>query len=149
MPTTGARPPTGILAEMASSSLASSAPFLSEEAVHLHDTWQTSVYSGACFEKKRRRWTLAVQKRASLHLPSFGSGGFQRFPLQAQAVPDRQAALAQQRKARCWRSGVTYVADLRHGGGPTMGIAHFAKRILRLHGLQRQRAEGKSLIDSR
>ena len=95
MATLGAHPSPGALANMASSSLASPAPFLSEEAVHLHDAWQTSIYSGACFEKKRRRWTLLVQKRASLHLPSFGSSGFQRFPLQAQVVPDRQAALAQ------------------------------------------------------
>ena len=131
--------PATPLASMAASKAASDKPFVTSEAVHLHDAWSTSVYSGVCFEK-RRRWVLPVQKRTSLHLPSFTSMGFQRFPLQAQAVPDRNAALAQ-RKAKCWRSGVTFVADLRHGGGPTMGIAHFAKRILRLHGLQRHAAE--------
>ena len=115
---------------------APSGSFISEEALHLKDTWSTSVYSSLCFERKR--WLLLVQQRAGLPpSKSFGSAAFQRYPLQVQVVPNRSAALAE-RKARCWKPGTTFVADLRHGGGATMGIAHFAKRVLRLHGLQQQ-----------
>ena len=104
--------------------------------------WATSAYNGLCFEK-RRRWLLLVepqqQSRASPRATSFSSGGFQRFPLKVQVVPNRTTELSH-RAAKCWRSGVTFVADLRHSGA-TMGIAHFAKRILRLHGLLQQAHE--------
>ena len=35
---------------------APSGSFISEEALHLKDTWSTSVYSSLCFERKR--WLL-------------------------------------------------------------------------------------------
>ena len=125
---------------LAKSPAASSHPFVTPEAVHLHDVWSTSAYSGLCFEE-RRRWLLLVQDRPGLPgAAAFGSAGFSRFPLQVQTVTDRALAL-KQRAASCWRPGTTFVADLRHGGGATMGIAHFAKRVLRLHGLQRRAAE--------
>lgn len=117
---------------------ATSNAVVTAEAAHLHDTWSTSVYSSLCFERKR--WMLLVQQRTGLPPASrFGSKAFARYPLQVQIVNNRSQALAD-RKARCWKSGTTFVADLRHGGGATMGIAHFAKRLLRLHGLQQQAA---------
>ena len=107
--------------------------FVAPEAVHLGDVWQTSIYDSLCFSGKR--WQLLVEERHDLpRLKQYSSPAFARYPLRVQAVPNRTAALAQQ-KERCWRDGLTFVADLKHGGGPTMGIAHFAKRILRLHGL--------------
>lgn len=116
-------------------------PSVEPEARHLHDAWATSVYSGLCFDE--RKWQLPVEAGASRPRPgAFGSPGFQRYPLRVKQVPNRTAALEEARRPpRCWRPGATFVADLRHAGGPTMGIAHFAKRILRLHGLQRRAAE--------
>lgn len=108
------------------------------EVAHLRDPWETSVYEGLCVGE--RRWLLHVQQRPGLPPPkAFGSGAFQRYPLRALVVGNRTEALRQRSSARCWRDGATFVADLRHEGA-TMGIAHFAKRILRLHGLQRQAA---------
>jgi hypothetical protein len=119
-------------------SSAARSTFVTPEAVHLHDPWQASAYSALCFEK--RRWLLLVQQRNGLpHLRSFGTTSFSRFPLQVQVVANRAEAL-KLRTQRCWRKGTTFVADLRHAG-QTMGLAHFAKRILRLHGLQRQSGE--------
>lgn len=116
---------------------ASPSAFVAEEALNLRDVWSTSVYSGLCFD--RNRWLLPVQRRPGVSAAAFRSPAFSRYPLQVKVVADRAKALAP-RKAACWREGVTFVADLRHGGGATMGIAHFAKRILRLHGLQQQAA---------
>ena len=108
------------------------------EVTHLRDaSWQASVYHGLCFAD--RRWLLPVEKRPDLpRAAAFGSAAFQRFPLRIKPVPNRTHALLEEfRGSRCWHAGATFVADLRHAGGATMGIAHFAKRILRLHGLQR------------
>ena len=120
------------------SALAPTVPrsFTSPEAIHLADAWKTSAYDDLCFARKR--WILFVQQRDNLpRLKTFASAGFARYPLRAQPVANRTAAVAQQ-AAGCWRDGTTFVADLKHGGGATMGIAHFAKRVLRLHGLQQQ-----------
>lgn len=85
------------------------------EAVHFTDAWQVSGYRNLCFSG--RRWHLAVQQRADLpRLKEFGSAAFARFPLRAQAVTNRTEVLARQ---ACWRGGTTFVADLKHGGGPT------------------------------
>lgn len=110
--------------------------FTSPEAVHFDDAWQTSAYDGLCFERKR--WVLYVQERSNLpKLKMFGSAAFARFPLRVTPVANRTHVLDEQ-SARCSRAGTTFIADLRHGGGATMGIAHFAKRLLRLHGILMQ-----------
>ena len=104
----------------------------------MHDKWMTSMYSGLCFERKR--WVLYVQQRDGLPRAStFLSAAFTRFPLQIEIVPNRTVTI-DAKSATCRKGGATFLADLRHGGGATMGIAHFAKRILRLHGLQREAA---------
>ena len=116
--------------------------FVSPEATHLRDEWDTSVFSDLCFDHvsgSRYRWLLLIQRRATMpKSSSFASAAFQRYPLHVRVVDNRSQELAA-RKAQCHRPGATFVADLRHSGA-TMGIAHFAKRILRLHGLQRQAA---------
>ena len=101
--------------------------------------WQTTFYNNVCFSG--RRWDLLWQKGGTpLERGAFASTGFQRFPLRLLAVENVSEHIATQRHDACWADGVTYLADLRHAGGPTMGIAHFAKRLLRLYGLQRQAA---------
>ena len=120
---------------------ASAAGFVTAEAVHMHDDWSTSSFDSVCFAK--RKWVLYVQQRPGLpRRQAFSSGGFSRYPLSAVVVPNRTSALEAHLAGHdgCWHAGTTFVADLRHGGGATMGIAHFAKRILRLHALQRDAA---------
>ena len=110
--------------------------FDAREAVHFDDAWQTSAYDHLCFARKK--WVLSVQQRSGLpRLKEFGSAAFQRYPLRVQPVANLTSALGEQ-SARCEYGGTTFVADLRHGGGATMGIAHFAKRLLRLHGILQQ-----------
>ena len=43
--------------------------------------------------------------------------------------------------AREWRAGVAFVADERHSSASGASIAHYAKRILRLYGVQRRSSE--------
>lgn len=116
-----------------------------DAALRLHDAWDTTLYNGVCFEG--RRWNLLVDDGSLSKLPwsggrrpapkGFKASAFQRFPIQLRQVSSKTEALrAAQAQGACWQPGVTFLADLRHAGGPTMGIAHFAKRILRLYGLQ-------------
>ena len=112
--------------------------FTASEVVHLDDLWQTSVYDHLCFAPARKRWVLFVEDRSDLpRFREYGSAAFARFPLRVQPVSNRSVAV-NELSAQCSHAGVTYVADLKHGGGATMGIAHFAKRLLRLHGILRQ-----------
>ena len=102
-------------------------------ALQLNDAWETTLYESVCFE--RRKWLLLAS--SSLRPAQYRSAHFSRFPLRLHAVGGSMAEELARRRAGCWRGGVTFVADLRHYGGATMGIAHFAKRLLRLYGLQR------------
>ena len=102
-------------------------------ALQLNDAWETTLYENVCFE--RRKWLLLAP--SSLRPAQYRSAHFSRFPLRLHAVGGSMAEELARRRAGCWRGGVTFVADLRHYGGATMGIAHFAKRLLRLYGLQR------------
>ena len=113
-----------------------------DAALRLHDPWDTTLYNGVCFEG--RKWHLLVDETSLDTLPHTGrrstprykAKAFQRFPIQLRKVTSKAAALSAAKAGACWRPGLTFIADLRHAGGPTMGIAHFAKRILRLYGLQ-------------
>ena len=113
-----------------------------DAALRLHDPWDTTLYNGVCFEG--RKWHLLVDESSLDELPHTGrrstprykAKAFQRFPILLRKVTGKAAALSAAKASACWRPGLSFVADLRHAGGPTMGIAHFAKRILRLYGLQ-------------
>lgn len=113
-----------------------------DAALRLHDPWDTTLYNGVCFEG--RKWHLLVDESSLDELPHAGrrstprykAKAFQRFPILLRKVASKAAALSAAKAGACWRPGLSFVADLRHAGGPTMGIAHFAKRILRLYGLQ-------------
>lgn len=123
---------------MSASSSSSSAFTRFHAALPLHDDWETTLYNGLCFEG--RKWYLLVDEGSpKLRVAQYKASAFQRFPLKLRKVASRDDALRDARSnGSCWHAGITYIADLRHAGGPTMGIAHFAKRILRLYGLQRR-----------
>jgi len=106
--------------------------------MHLADTpWRVSLYNSLCFAD--RRWQLLYTAGAGRPPPqsTYSSAGFERFSVRLLRVRNRTEALAAKRR-QCWVDGVVFVADLKHAGGGAMGIAHFAKRILRLWGIVRQ-----------
>eukprot|EP00310_Coccolithus_braarudii_P012391 CAMPEP_0183348954 /NCGR_PEP_ID=MMETSP0164_2-20130417/13295_1 /TAXON_ID=221442 /ORGANISM="Coccolithus pelagicus ssp braarudi, Strain PLY182g" /LENGTH=435 /DNA_ID=CAMNT_0025520619 /DNA_START=126 /DNA_END=1433 /DNA_ORIENTATION=- len=108
-----------------------------ELSTQVGDAWQLTLYNSLCFD--HRRWQLLYSAGSGKHPPrreTYVSAGFERFPIKAVGTGNRTETLAERRRA-CWAEGVTFVADLKHAGGPTMGIAHFAKRILRLWGILR------------
>ena len=104
-------------------------------AANLGDAdWHATMFNGLCFKPassvRQSRWVLPytpAQQNASHDRNS----AFQRFPLTFVAsskwAPDANVKT---------EDGVTYIADLRHAGTGPPGIAHFAKRLLRLHGMQ-------------
>lgn len=99
---------------------------LFEHATDLRDPeWVVSMYNGLRFSQKK--WILPQRGSSRVR-----SSAFQRFPLTF-APKDFNETAASEHVA-----GVSFVADLRHAGSGPPGIAHFAKRILRLHGLQQQ-----------
>lgn len=93
--------------------------------------WAASMYNGLLF--RRNRWILPYTP-AQANAVKVRSSAFQRFPItfvRAGLQNDTDGERV---------SGVSYMADLRHAGTGPPGIAHFAKRVLRLHGLQQQAA---------
>ena len=90
--------------------------------------WRVSMYNDLCFNAHRKRWVLpttAAQPDAS----RVRSTAFQRYPLSFSRVSE---------PVNSSYGGVTFIADLRHAGTGPPGIAHFAKRLLRLYGLEQQ-----------
>ena len=96
--------------------------------------WQATMFNGLCFKPassvRQSRWVLPyseVQRNAT----RYKSSAFQRFPLTFVAASKWDPGANVKTE-----EGVTYIADLRHAGTGPPGIAHFAKRLLRLHGMQ-------------
>ncbi|KAL3903117.1 MAG: hypothetical protein SGPRY_011803 [Prymnesium sp.] len=101
----------------------------------LGDEWQTTLFNQLCFDPslsapRRSRWVLPYT-RAQPNASKHKAPALVRFPLTF--LPSETGG---------WGSGgevvggVSFIADLRHAGGGPPGIAHFAKRMLRLHALQ-------------
>jgi hypothetical protein len=97
----------------------------------LHDSWQSSVFTHLCFE--RRHWVLRQKRVPPADEWRTMQQAFERFPLQRR--PPNATA---NRPHSCEPGNLTFIADLRHAGTGPPGIAHFSKRILKLWALQRQ-----------
>ncbi|KAL1512334.1 hypothetical protein AB1Y20_005596 [Prymnesium parvum] len=105
-------------------------------AAHLNDEWAVTLFNHLCFlpspHTRRSRWVLPYSA-AQPNATRYRVAAFQRFPLTF--VPSSAWEAAPLRR------GVTFLADLRHAGAGPPGIAHFAKRLLRLHGMLRHADE--------
>lgn len=99
------------------------------ESSTLHDAWHSAVYRHLCFDQ--RRWVLRTQRKLTGDVWHSAFRAFERFPL-VQAVEPQRSTCGNE------EGNLTFIADLRHAGSRPPGIAHFAKRVLRLWGVQRQ-----------